>query len=179
MYQQPPDDHLTRKPAPYQPGHKNHLADEDTVDDTFRQPGRRAVLTVTAFFCCVALWIFHTYGLSALTVIVVATLGGMLAVVGYFGTRDLSRPPGRTETVLATCWLWFRRTLCWGLGLALLIGVAVPAVFAADPGRALAALIFGLYLIYLGWFGISNRRIGFSDDIKAHQRNKARYKWRL
>ena len=179
MYQQPPDDHLTRKPVPYQPGHKNHLADDAPVEETFRQPGRGAVLTVAVFFCCAALGLFLSYGLNPITVIVVATLGFILVVAGYFGTRDQSRPPSRAETIAATCWLWFRRTLCWGLGLGLLLGVSVPALFAFDIGRALGGLIFGIYLIYLGWFGISQSRIHFSADIKAHQRNKARYKWRL
>ncbi|MYM81014.1 hypothetical protein GTP44_03445 [Duganella sp. FT50W] len=179
MYQQPPDAPDPRKPPPYSPGHKNHLADDRAVEETFRQPARGSVLLLAALFGCVALGLFITHGVSTSTAVVVASFAAMLAIPGYFATRDRSLPPSRTETTAATCWLWFRRALCWGLALALLVGAGVPALFAGHIGRTLAVLVFSAFLAYVGWFGRAHTNISFRDDINAHHRNKERYKWRL
>lgn len=176
------DQHSFGKPTPYKPGHRNHSESieapltSDSVQGYVLSFVRKfGVFTV---FLIAALMLFVAYGMNKTAVIGVGAFGFFMSVPWYFSTRNRDRPPSTSEKVAAGCWLWFRRIVCCGGGILLVIGTlgyGARAPFLASVG----AFFVGLYMVYVGCFGQGNRRLRFGDDLELHKQNKKRYRWRF
>ena len=126
-------------------------------------------------------------GLNARAAFVLASVTTCVLFVTYFSSRA-HRPAGRTESVMATAWLFVRRMVGF-LGAATLIAGAVVVGFAVTPVlesvslllRVLLALVLaavGCFCAWVGVFGQGADRYSFKDDVALHLANKRRYKWR-
>lgn len=115
------------------------------------------------------------HGVSSRTGIGVLAMALLAAIPWYFGTRDRSIRPGRSERFLANLWVWLRRSVGIGAG-ALFLWTAWSVVATNILGGSLLALA-GVFFIYVGVVGQGNDRMAWRDDIDLHRNNKRRYKW--
>lgn len=137
-----------------------------------------------AFVGFVAILFLFQKGVSAGTVTAVAVMAVLAAIPWYFGTRNRSEEPSRSERFFAALWAWFRRVvgLCagvlflwagWGIAHSSSLGHGtISTVFA---GIAIAGL--GLFCLYIGIVGQGRNRADCRDDVALHNSNKHRYKW--
>ena len=114
---------------------------------------------------------------------VAAGVAMLAAIPFYFGTRDKSRQVSATERFFATAWLWLRRLLCCGMGLALSLGALfdafVPGAMPPAGNRWIilaGGLVFGAALIAFGIIGESSLR-GWRANVEAHRAHRRRYGW--
>ena len=123
-------------------------------------------------------------GLSIGTVVIFFAAALLAAIPWYFGTRDRSNPPSRTETFLAALWVGLRRLVGFSVGGYLFFGAFSIAI--SNPGlkqqnalllEVLALMGGGVFFFYLGFFGQGNQRHALRDDIRLHAENKRRYRW--
>jgi hypothetical protein len=170
------------KPTPYKSGHKNYLENNDPggVGDSTQGNAFPFVrrFGVPILFLIIALSLLMKNGVNRASVTAVAMCGLFLGIPWYFSTRDRGRPPSAFETFAATFWLGSRRIVCCGGGVLLVLAVLIRG--KETPFLAsLTVLIFGFFMISVGWFGQGNDRSRFSDDLELHKKNKKRYKWRF
>jgi hypothetical protein len=146
-------------------------------------------MTTAAYFTfalILATLFLFKFGLTGVSVSVLAAFLMLAAIPWYFGTRNRSSPPSGLERVLASMWVWFRRILGLSMGVLMIVAGAY-ALFSEVgarglPHRWLAAglLIFlGLFLMYFAIVGQGHRRHDWRDDVALHKENKRRYRWRL
>ena len=132
-----------------------------------------------AFVGLAGLLFLYKQGVSSGTVTAVAVIAALAAIPWYFGTRNRSTEPSRSERFFATLWVWFRRVVGVCAGVIFLWagwGIAHSRVnlFA---GMTIASL--GLFCFYIGIVGQGRNRADWRDDLALHQSNKQRYKWWL
>lgn len=170
------------KPTPYKPGHKNYLENNNPKGIRDSTQGNAFPLLckvgVPIVFLIIVLFLLIENGVNKASVTAVLICGLFLGIPWYFSTRDRSRPPSVFETFAATFWLWCRRIACCGGGIVMVLAVVIRG--KESPLLAsLTVLLFGFFMIYVGWFGQGNERSRFSDDLELHKLNKKRYKWRF
>jgi hypothetical protein len=126
-------------------------------------------------------------GLNARAAFVFASVTACVLFVTYFSSRA-HRAAGRTESVVATAWLFVRRTVGF-LGAVTLIGGAVVVGFGMSPALESVSLVLrvplalvlaavGCFCAWVGVFGQGADRYSFKDDVALHLANRRRYKWR-
>ena len=141
-------------------------------------PGAWIWQTAFALVAIGAMWLLvFLRGLDAST-IAIPVVGSAVVFLGwYLSSRDLTRPPSRTEVVVAWCWRVFRA----------LVGIVAAAVFIGGPIVALvrgnldirgdgrvAVLLAGIVL------GLVALRIGLVGRWRALDTMlKARHRWPL
>lgn len=170
------------KTTPYKPGHKNYLEQNDPPLTSHSTQGHIPAFVrkfgFPIIFLIIALSVLVVDGMNKSTVIMVGAWGLLMAIPWYFSTRDRDRPPSTFEKIAAGCWLWFRRIICCGVGILMVVAAlayGADAPFLASVG----VFVLGLYAIYAGWFGQGNNESAFNDDLALHRQNKKRYRWRL
>jgi hypothetical protein len=102
----------------------------------------------------------------------------------YFAARR-GQPPTKSETVMATLWMWFRRLLCWFAAVGFASG-GIYLMLNADLSKGLFESIFvplfvlwiAAFLAYVGLVGQGLNRAQFLDDLRLYRENKKRYKWK-
>jgi len=131
-------------------------------------------LLVAVGLASVAMVLEHGFTPVALGGTIAVSL--LLAIPFYFGTRDRSAPPSRTEKVAATAWMIVRRALGLALGVPSVIG----SVRLLIEGEWLAAIVIagvGLAALWAAWFGQGHSQGRWRDDFELHTENKRRYRW--
>jgi hypothetical protein len=132
-----------------------------------------------------AIWaviLFLLYGFTVSAFIMIGCIGVLVAIANYFETRDHSEPPSTFERVFAYIWVWVRRAVCWPVGGFILykgVQSLIPAEVQGDATpwwMSLSAVLFGAFLIYIGFVGQGNTRSALQDDLELHRANKRRYK---
>lgn len=67
------------------------------------------------------------------------------------------------------------------LFIGVAIFTAIKSADAAEPlkniGFSALGVIFGLFIVYVGFVGQGNNRFALRDDIVRHRENKRRYRW--
>ena len=137
-----------------------------------------------AFALILATAVLLKNGVTGTSIGIVVAFLALAAIPWYFGTRNRSADPSRTERVLATVWVWFRRIAGFTVGGLMILGAAFMAFSEAGvkegPSRWSVAgglFLFGLFLIYFGIIGQGTRRYDWRDDVELHKANKRRYRW--
>lgn len=108
----------------------------------------------------------------------------IVSIPWFFFTR-LPRQPSQFESIAATGWLWARRIIC-GVGAIFFLYLFVAFLGEKAPGTgwmeklvvAAGCLLIAMFCFWVGVFGQGKNRADWSDDVKLHQENKQRYKWR-
>ncbi len=169
------------RPGPYQPGHKNYLDANAPPAPASASLPRWLVwairLILIGAMLVTALFLLLEEGRDYRARMVLAGLGVAVFTALSLMTRDLNRPAGRLETVMASCWLWFRRIVSATVGGLVLVAAIWGTLSGAD-WRMLGGLYFlALFILYVGWFGQGNSRAHFNDDVALHRQNRRRYRW--
>ncbi|MDP3690601.1 hypothetical protein [Bradyrhizobium sp.] len=122
-------------------------------------------------------------GTSSAAINAFLTVAALMMIPWYFGTRDRTKPPSNPEKIFASLWVWFRRIVALILGGPLLFGGFHTMLKPASDGPLSSwfapwvLILFGLLILYSGWFGAGPDRYAFRDDIDQHKENKRRYGW--
>lgn len=122
-------------------------------------------------------------GTSSAGVIAFLSVAVLMTIPWYFGTRDRTKQPSNTEKALASLWMWFRRIVALLLGGPVLFGGFYTMLKPESDGPLSSwfapwvLILFGLFIVYSGWFGSGPNRYSFRDDINQHKENKRRYGW--
>ena len=143
-----------------------------------------AALLVAAI---VPLALFAAGGLNAQAAFVFASVPAGVLLVTYLSSHA-HRPASRTESVIATAWLFFRRMVGFLAAVIFLAG-AVAAGCGVTPALesvslvlrvplALVLVAVGCLCAWVGVFGQGANRYSWKDDVALHSANKRRYKWR-
>jgi hypothetical protein len=125
-------------------------------------------------------------GATESSFVLVIVLSTLIAIPWYFGTRNRTAEPSKTEKVAAAAWLWFRRLVCL-VGAAKFFAVSAAVVLMRNspgmpgPWWLLAPMVasLGAFVAYVGFFGQGTDRYAWRDDVALHRHNKRRYKWWL
>jgi hypothetical protein len=133
-----------------------------------------------------ALGIARGYDLAA-GAPVLAIAAVLLAIPWYLSTRDRSKPPSSAERVVASGWVWFRRIVCFGIGVLCFHFASAPWAFGLKGKPIWDAFLWtggflavGVVVVALGVFGYGARYYGDNRGAgKLHSDNKKRYGWRL
>lgn len=96
----------------------------------------------------------------------------------FFEERaDPEALPTRTELLMASAWLWFRRIVLGAL--ALLFGsIGVRGGLENDSAALLIGLGLAAFSLWVALFG-AGRQSSMLDDRAVHAKRRARYKWWL
>lgn len=167
------------KVAPYRPGHKNYL--EAPMSASEPPHGRITVLVGQLIIAGVlGLLLFVLLTAKELEVSTRGWIMGaavLFFIPIYLSTCDRTRPPSRFETIVARCWLWFRRIIGCGTGMLFIAAALYSGARVDNMWMSSGCLAFGAYLIYIGWVGQGNDRFRLRDDLDQHRENKRRYDW--
>lgn len=181
-YEEVEAEHARRfgKTAPYRPGHKNYLEAPASKPEP---PHGRITVLVSRLIIAGVLGLLLSVLLTAKE-LAESTRGWIMGaavlffVPIYLSTCDRTRPPSRFETIVARCWLWFRRIIGCGTGVLFIAAALYSGARVDNVWMSSGCLAFGAYLIYIGWFGQGNNRSRMRDDLELHEQNKRRYTWR-
>jgi hypothetical protein len=144
-------------------------------------PNRQRVLAAIALLAIVGLLKGLESGFDRGLLFALCGVGVMLAIAVYFeNRRDVE--PDRLERTLAGGWLVFRRIVCFGAAFLVVAGMALVAFAAPITAGVVLGLViaggFAAFFIWVGLYGQGKQRFLLSDDVRLHEENKRRYRWR-